>query len=117
MRYGGYLQNLTFPGKAANANMTTVVQAQRLEKTYRAGDVDVLAVRGVDFAIDAGAFVAFVGPSGSGKTTLLNMIGCLDNPSAGTLTRARYRHRHARSVAPPPTFAAPTSASSSRTST
>jgi putative ABC transport system ATP-binding protein len=65
--------------------MTTVVQAQRLEKTYRAGDVDVLAVRGVDFAIDAGAFVAFVGPSGSGKTTLLNMIGCLDKPSAGTL--------------------------------
>jgi putative ABC transport system ATP-binding protein len=65
--------------------MTTVVQAQRLEKTYRAGGVDVLAVRGVDFAIDTGAFVAFVGPSGSGKTTLLNMIGCLDKPSAGSL--------------------------------
>ena len=66
--------------------MTTVVQAQQLEKTYRAGDVDVLAVRGVDFAINAGAFVAFVGPPGSGKSTLLNMIGCLDEPSAGQLT-------------------------------
>jgi putative ABC transport system ATP-binding protein len=66
--------------------MTTVVQAQRLEKTYRAGDVDVPAVRGVDFAINAGAFVAFVGPSGSGKSTLLNMIGGLDKPSTGTLT-------------------------------
>jgi putative ABC transport system ATP-binding protein len=66
--------------------MTTVVQAQRLEKTYRAGDVDVPAVRGVDFAINAGAFVAFVGPSGSGKSTLLNMLGGLDKPSTGTLT-------------------------------
>jgi len=66
--------------------MATVVQAQRLEKTYRAGDVDVPAVRGVDFAINAGAFVAFVGPSGSGKSTLLNMLGGLDKPSGGRLT-------------------------------
>jgi len=63
-----------------------LVQAQTLAKTYRAGDVDVPALRGVDFAINAGAFVAFVGPSGSGKSTLLNMIGCLDKPSAGRLT-------------------------------
>ena len=63
--------------------MATVVQAQRLEKTYRAGDVDVPAVRGVDFAINAGAFVAFVGPSGSGKSTLLNIIGALDRPTTG----------------------------------
>jgi putative ABC transport system ATP-binding protein len=65
--------------------MATVVQAQGLEKTYQAGDVAVPALRGVDFAINAGAFVAFVGPSGSGKSTLLNMIGGLDKPSAGTL--------------------------------
>jgi putative ABC transport system ATP-binding protein len=63
-----------------------VVTAQALEKTYQAGDVAVPALRGVDFAINAGAFVAFVGPSGSGKSTLLNMIGGLDKPSAGTLT-------------------------------
>ncbi|MEK7816043.1 MAG: ABC transporter ATP-binding protein [Pseudomonadota bacterium] len=63
-----------------------LIVAHQLAKTYRAGDVDVPAVRGVDFEIAAGAFVAFVGPSGSGKSTLLNMIGGLDKPSGGTLT-------------------------------
>jgi len=64
----------------------SLIRAQQLEKRYCAGDVEVHALRGVDFAIEAGAFVAFVGPSGSGKSTLLNMIGGLDKPSAGTLT-------------------------------
>jgi len=62
-----------------------LVNASALTKTYRAGDVDVPALRGVDFTIEPGAFVAFVGPSGSGKSTLLNMIGGLDKPSAGQL--------------------------------
>jgi len=62
-----------------------LVTAQSLTKTYRVGHVDVPAVRGVDFTIEPGAFVAFVGPSGSGKTTLLNMIGCLDKPTGGRL--------------------------------
>ncbi|OGA64265.1 MAG: ABC transporter [Betaproteobacteria bacterium RIFCSPLOWO2_12_FULL_67_28] len=63
-----------------------MIRAQNLVKTYRAGEVEVRAVKGVDFAIDAKSFVAFVGPSGSGKSTLLNMIGCLDHPSGGKLT-------------------------------
>ncbi len=62
-----------------------VVQARDVEKTYVVGAVTVPAVRGVDFTIEAGAFVAFVGPSGSGKSTLLNLIGGLDKPSAGRL--------------------------------
>jgi putative ABC transport system ATP-binding protein len=66
--------------------VSAVVAARSLEKTYHAGDVEVPALRGVDFAIDTGAFVAFVGPSGSGKSTLLNLIGCLDKPSRGQLT-------------------------------
>jgi putative ABC transport system ATP-binding protein len=64
----------------------TLIHAEQLVKTYRTGEVDVLAVRGVDFTIEAKSFVAFVGPSGSGKSTLLNMIGCLDHPTRGKLS-------------------------------
>jgi putative ABC transport system ATP-binding protein len=64
----------------------SLVRAEKLVKTYRTGEVEVQAVRGVDFAIEAKSFVAFVGPSGSGKSTLLNMIGCLDHPTGGKLT-------------------------------
>jgi putative ABC transport system ATP-binding protein len=63
----------------------SLVIAQRLTKTYCAGDVEVPAIRGADFTIEPASFVAFVGPSGSGKSTLLNMIGCLDRPTSGSL--------------------------------
>ncbi len=63
-----------------------LICAEKLDKTYRAGDVDVHAVQSVDFVIEPASFVAFVGPSGSGKSTVLNMIGCLDRPTSGTLT-------------------------------
>lgn len=64
----------------------SLVKARRIEKTYVAGEVQIRAIRGVDFTIEPGSFVSFVGPSGSGKSTLLNMIGCLDPPSGGTLS-------------------------------
>jgi len=64
----------------------SIVQAVNLSKTYRSGEVEVHAIRGINFSIDPASFVAFVGPSGSGKSTLLNMIGCLDHPTSGTLT-------------------------------
>lgn len=66
--------------------MVSIVQAINLSKTYRSGEVEVHAIRGIDFLIEPASFVAFVGPSGSGKSTLLNMIGCLDRPSSGMLT-------------------------------
>ena len=66
----------------------SLVIAENVVKTYCTGDVEVNAIRGVDFKIEPASFVAFVGPSGSGKSTLLNMIGCLDHPSSGKLTVA-----------------------------
>lgn len=66
----------------------SLVQAEDLSKTYRTGEVEVKAIRGVDFNIEPASFVSFVGPSGSGKTTLLNMIGCLDTPTNGNLSVA-----------------------------
>lgn len=65
-----------------------LVVAEQVCKTYRTGETEVEALKGVSFQIDTGSFVSFVGPSGSGKTTLLNLIGCLDAPSAGSLSVA-----------------------------
>jgi putative ABC transport system ATP-binding protein len=62
-----------------------LIVADRVHKVYQVGEVAINALKGVSFAIEAGAFVSFVGPSGSGKTTLLNLIGCLDKPSEGRL--------------------------------
>ena len=64
---------------------TPVISARDLAKVYRRGSEEVRAVDGVSFEAGAGEMVAIIGPSGSGKTTLLNMIGCLDNPTGGSL--------------------------------
>ena len=66
----------------------SVVEAQQIIKTYGLGEAQVQALKGVDFVIEEGEFVAFAGPSGSGKTTLLNLIGCLDRPTEGRLVVA-----------------------------
>jgi putative ABC transport system ATP-binding protein len=84
-----------------------VFTARALTKTYRMGESEVHALRGVDLEIHAGEFIVLLGPSGSGKSTLLNILGGLDTPSTGEvrfleheLTRAdeaeltRYRREH-----------------------
>ena len=60
-----------------------VFHARGLAKTYRTGEVEVQALRGVDLDILRGEFIVLLGPSGSGKSTLLNILGGLDVPTAG----------------------------------
>lgn len=84
-----------------------VLEGRALTKTYRMGEIDVKALRGVDISLYQGEFMVLLGASGSGKSTLLNILGGLDVPTEGTvhyrdedLTQAderaltQYRRRH-----------------------
>ena len=68
-----------------------LIVAQNINKIYRAGEIDIHALRKVNFSIEPGTLVSFVGPSGSGKTTLLNILGCLDMPTEGNVEIAGVR--------------------------
>ena len=64
-------------------NNGALVRLVDVHKTYRTGEMEVPAVRGVSLEIKRGEFVALMGASGSGKSTLMNILGCLDRPTAG----------------------------------
>ncbi len=60
------------------------IEIKDLEKVFRTDTVETVALNKVSFTIGAGEFVAIMGPSGCGKSTLLNILGLLDNPTAGS---------------------------------
>ena len=72
------------PSPDARPGTAPLIEAVAVTKTYGEGSTAFQALRGVDFAIRSGEFVAITGPSGSGKSTMMNILGCLDTPTTGS---------------------------------
>ncbi|MBK6511536.1 MAG: ABC transporter ATP-binding protein [Haliea sp.] len=64
--------------------MTRLIEVRGLTKVFGSGPNAFKALRGVDFDVESGDFVAVMGSSGSGKSTMMNILGCLDTPSTGS---------------------------------
>ncbi len=89
-----------FPGSASSAPAAQagreVFSARGLRKVYHTGEIEVVALHGVDLSLAAGELVVLLGPSGSGKSTLLNILGGLDTATEGALSYRGWPLDHAR---------------------
>ena len=79
--------------------MESILSTNGLKKIYQMGTdqnpgIDVHALRGIEFSVQTGEFVAIMGPSGSGKSTLLHLLGGLDSPSDGEIVLGGRRLAH-----------------------
>ncbi|MGE5675825.1 MAG: ABC transporter ATP-binding protein [Mycobacterium leprae] len=70
--------------------MSGFIRCENLVKIYKVADLEVFALQGLDLTVEAGEVMAVIGNSGSGKSTLLNILGGLDEPSAGRCTVGEY---------------------------
>ena len=65
--------------------MQPLLKAENITKTYKTGDVDVQALKGVSFTIEDGELIVVLGPSGSGKSTMLNILGGIETATSGNI--------------------------------
>jgi len=63
--------------------MPKLIEVKGVSQNFTVGDSVVQALRGVNFSVEEGEYVAVLGPSGSGKSTLMNVLGCMDNVQSG----------------------------------
>ena len=69
---------------------STYIECSGLFKIYKAAELEVVALRGLELTVGGGEIIAIVGASGSGKSTLLNILAGYDAPSAGTVRVGNY---------------------------
>ncbi len=61
-----------------------MIEVSGLSKSYKTGNIEVIALREINFKIESGEYISIMGPSGSGKSTLMNILGCIDTPTSGS---------------------------------
>ncbi len=78
----------------SKSNDDVVIELKDVWKIYKSGEVETVALRGINLDIKKGEFISIMGPSGSGKSTLMNQIGALDTPTKGDVYLKGHNIKH-----------------------